>query len=150
MKVKWNKANRALLSKVIREHPERMRSGAVCIYIPVTRTICAKLYMNKTLRDQTYRLQAHAAYFGLGPQVGDRFTYPVLLMNRWDNINVKNRAYGYLSQRAKITGRCTEGDEEYMRLKLAQIGIPHDDLHTYNIGYVEGRMVCIDFDADNL
>lgn len=37
-----------------------------------------------------------------------------------------------------------------MRLKLAQIGIPHDDLHTYNIGYVEGRMVCIDFDADNL
>lgn len=135
------------MNKVIRESPQKMRSGAACIYIPITKTICAKLYTRKVVRDQTYKIQRHAARFGLGPKVGDKFTYPVLLVNRWEEINVSNVVYGFLSQRAKITGRNSEKDGEYMSVRLNSIGICHDDMHTYNLGYIDGRLVCIDFDS---
>jgi len=146
--MKWNKCNKRLLFNSL-ESPRKLRFGASCLYVPLTKTICAKLYNRRQARNRTYDLQQHAAVYDLAPKVGEQFDVSLLFVDRLDEWCVStHRMYGYLSQRARMTGRfISEDDEWYMRESLRDIGINHCDLHSSNVGYINGFMVCIDFDA---
>jgi hypothetical protein len=112
----------------------------------------AKLYSCPRNRLMSSEAQERAAKYGLGPDVYGNF-----------DITINNKEYyGYLSEivevlepelayDGQIMGCFGEiNDEELSKLvrKLRKIGISEcvtSDLHESNVGWKNGRMVCIDF-----
>lgn len=119
-----------------------------------------KVYKEKEIRNLSYNNQKHASFFGLGPKVGD-----------WFDVG-EAEMYCYITEVADCL--CDDGEppqadiffdgekyaeavedveeflypvEELNELcsKLRGIGLKFYDCHLGNVGYLRGKLVCIDF-----
>lgn len=149
---------RALLSPtVLRESP----CGISCIFVKMNDKWGIKLYQSEDVRDRNYYWQMNALELGAGPE----------LRGRIDNVHPEYQ-YGYITEIVEVLGDifpeeffCEhdspfEAEYEFNEMLLQEmdelfeclesIGFNTSDLHLNNIGYKDGRYVCIDFGQDNI
>ena len=91
-----------------------------------------------------FDMQKSAAGFGLAPQVGEKFLVSLRLAPH-NHINL----YGYTTEIADEAGkdisRCS--DEFYaLQREMLNRGFSVEDLYGKNMGRVQDKLVCIDFD----
>lgn len=137
------------VEKMISKSP-RM-NGSFNLFFKLNDKIGVKLCLNKEHRDSNYNLQTKAATFQLGPD-----TYGTI-----DNVVYEGRKYfGYFTEIVQVIeddeyDRLAEegfldfideeeGDELYSQIKEKVFDWP--DYHSGNIGWKNGKLVCIDFD----
>ena len=116
-------------------------TGSVCMFIPFTKNIGAKLYRNEESRRDALVNQMVAHNHGLGPKCGTPFE--IYVFNRlW---------YGYLTE---IVERVQyEGMEKWCEIEDSvsnaydEKGFSFYDWHYTNVGIVNGKYVVIDFDG---
>lgn len=94
-------------------------------------------------RDYNYTIASLAAKHGVGPDVGDKL-----------DIILEGRAVrGFLQRIAEPVGHYLYGEQptvEQLREKrillkrLSELGFGTNDLHSANIGYLDGKMVALD------
>jgi hypothetical protein len=161
--LRWTAKTKQRLVEVIRRGLY-LRSGASCIFIPLNKEAGLKIYKTKGERDRTAKLQAFAAGYGLAPQVGDCFDLECLTINHFEftadgeevlgeeSVQV-NMVYGYVTERARLIRRYKwENMLVWMEIiadELEEIGIVHPDLGPHNMGYINGRLICLDFDSNS-
>ena len=127
-------------------------SGISCEFVRLNEEWGVKCYPMREDRDHTYFCQRLAAESGLAPKVREKFTI------RRDELTL----YGYLTQVIRETvkdrmreagygnirgGRRWVHSAHYHNLytSLASIGFTPMDMHWANVGYLHGKIVCIDF-----
>jgi hypothetical protein len=128
--------------------------GVSCYFVPLDDNWGVKVYESASKRDENICMQARAAEHGLGPEVGESFDLP-------------DGQYCYVTERAELLDFVNEDDahfnyeddeawqhenwDEINELTTAlqrEIGFRFYDVHAANFGYIEGRLVCIDFGYD--
>lgn len=137
--------------------------GAMCKFVSMDNGWGLKLYWSKATAEATYKLQKHAAFFGLAPAIGPH----IFKFN-----SLGKYYYGYYTEQAThdvfdaykaIYGedwfdhkwpkdvRTNNLDFDSIGLpnlsnKLLDIGIKPEDLHCGNCAWLpNGTFVCIDF-----
>ena len=90
-----------------------------------------KLFTSEEDRDYAYAYQKYACSKGFGPKIGEK-------------IQVGSKP-GYLTELANMKRTSTE-DLEKLKKKMKKIHLDFMDNHWGNVGYVRGKLVCIDFD----
>lgn len=135
-----NKQKLKIINALLGE--DKVKSGSVCLFIPLDKSTGIKLYSDKSDRAYSYNRQKKAAEIKIGPEVGDKFELTVPCMATYSLNNTK-KFYGFFTQRAQDVGRLnpTEKLEKGMTL----LGFRTYDLHRQNIGRIGKRVVCIDF-----
>jgi hypothetical protein len=143
--------NAAKLSEVIAESPRK--NGSFNLFFKLSDKIGLKLCPSRRRRDENYSWQNEAFRAGLGPE-----TYGII-----DNVTYEGaRWYGYFTEIAEvIEGYVKKSSDEKndirkkynsgvkkLKEELKRIDFPGSDFHPGNIGWIDGRMVCIDFDTD--
>jgi hypothetical protein len=114
------------------------------------------MFFDRNSMNQSYRGQKLAAKHGLAPKVGEKFVLDVISFERrqdtWGQetdapIPFRRKIYCFFTQTAtKIGKRVGVYKVADLEEAMVDIGIYHDDLHQWNMGYVGKRLVCIDFD----
>jgi hypothetical protein len=133
--------------------------GAACKFVLLNEEWGIKLYNIGYIRDECYEWQKKAAEHGLGPQVGQivnlppgkgSFIYGYItqvaetLCDPWLNNNAKSSAF-WARRRAKEIEIADEMAE--LRLDLMNlINFNFVDDHVGNVGRINGKLVCIDFE----
>jgi len=149
----WPKFSEAGLIKKIRKG--RSRNGVTCTYIKWTKHVGLKVFTSKWARDQCAKLQGIAAENKLGPKVGEKAQFEVLWgeTDDWDSFENApqmrmKKLYCYFTEHADRPRKYqrTGKKRRDLECKLHRVGIDHNDLHTENVGLVNGKLVCIDFD----
>jgi hypothetical protein len=136
--------------------------GAYCTFFKITSKWGIKNYgLYKNNRDECFELQAKAAKYGFGPAVGECF----------DMVIDGQRMYCYTTRVAEPLMRPEDDeinyygqnwDEEYNDVAdiyntqieqlneqmAATIGWRNKDMHLQNWGWLNDRVVCIDFGND--
>lgn len=143
--------NSAKLSKVIAESPRK--NGSFNLFFKLSDKIGLKLCRSKNRRDENYSWQNEAFRARLGPE-----TYGTI-----DNVTYEGaRWHGYFTEIVEVIENfCEKSPEEKndirkkyadgvkkLKIQLKSIDFPGCDFHPGNIGWIDGRMVCIDFDVD--
>jgi len=156
--MKWNSQKKRLLIDSLENSTRKLRIGSRCLYVPLTGDICAKLYKNRMQRNRCVEFQKVAAKNSLAPKVGDVFSIKLFIidhlhenLNSHNMYNVRSRTmYGYLSEKADLRGvRLSKHKARKLENKLLSIGINHYDIRRCNVGYLNGNLVCIDFDSNS-
>jgi hypothetical protein len=161
--LRWTAKTKQRLVEVIRRGLY-LKSGATCIFVPLFRDVGLKIYSDKFTRDHCVKMQGLAAKHKLAPQVGDKFELECLTIDHFvftddgtDMLKEQcvkvNTVYGYVTERARLVRRYSQ---LYMDVwtqiiadELEDLGIVHPDLWVGNVGYIGGRLVCIDFDTNS-
>lgn len=138
---------------------DRLPSGVVSSYLPLPGGMGLKLFPTQELRDFALDKQARAASYKLGPDVGDSFTLSQELANlpvlQWKSpfpnaYPSGPLRYGYLTRSADTQRPVEEDDKRAVidQLKaIPELGAPSDlEEQDENFGYVDGRLVFLDFD----
>lgn len=125
------------------------KNGAFNLFFKLNDKIGIKLSNNKAQRDDNYYRQENAAKFGLGPDV-----YGMI-----DNVNYEGKTYwGYFTEIVdiledynniffKLMRHTFKEDKADLIADLqSKIGFIFTDSHYGNIGFKNGKFVCIDFD----
>jgi hypothetical protein len=143
---------RDLIQSKVPEKIHGSPSGVCCIFVPITDEIGAKTYQNKKDRDGCYNRQKVAAKYGLGPDVYGKFT---LVANEsveyYEGVlEVGENIYGYLTEIVKIDPDSYDYDiaESLQEELLTKISFNFYDVGPNNVGYKNGKMVCVDFGLD--
>lgn len=120
-----------------------------------------KLYHSASSRDRAYSVQTEAAKFQLGPETAGTFDLPKI-------VGADSYRFGYITQLVDELLEDTLEEDYYSDDKLQEefndfddyvddftaelrkelrdsIGFHFYDAHEGNIGYLNGRLVCIDF-----
>lgn len=143
--------------KAFTQTPRKNRkSGVAAEFAKVNKRWGVKCYLYEKIRDKTYRMQEHAAQFGLAPKVGPKF--------KVDDGGLE--MFGYVTECVKClmseTSVAIWADWAYSEKAKYFIGAMADafgltdynwhslrydwDLHRNNVGFMaDGRLVCIDF-----
>jgi hypothetical protein len=64
-------------------------------------------------------------------------------------VTISKRMYGFLTENAFVRNKVEEFKIWCLIEALEAINIHHFDDHTTNVGYIDGRLVCIDFDKNS-
>jgi hypothetical protein len=134
-------------------------SGAQCIFIPITDTIGAKIYIDQKERDYSYEWQNTAYENNLGPETHGKFEFVTEegLYNAEmdDNIPAGSVLYGYLTEIVEIVGNLdidfmewedeNQDDIDDLYEELYQLGFKFVDNHVHNLGFKDGKLIGIDF-----
>lgn len=115
-------------------------SGVSCTYIPLTDNYAVKLYRYSKTNNWCYRLQKLASLFNLAPKVLGKFKLPI----EFHEYDVR---YGHVTEIADTTIKVTYDNIVHLNTLLAKVGISNPDLHYGNVGWMDNRLVCIDFDC---
>lgn len=144
--LQWSDLKKKFLMKMTKQKRMTPKTGVSCVYFPLSKSEGVKFYRTKKTRDRTYLLQQRAAKFGLAPKVGQRFYIDCFSIEPGSFGGVDSRrVYGFLTERAQV--RRGYFNEYHLEEQLKNIGIIHHDLHYENVGRLNGRLVCIDFDS---
>lgn len=148
--MKWNDKSKKLLLDSLENKVCKLKVGSNCTYVPLDKGVCAKLYKNKKQRDRCIKLQDIAATNSLAPKVGDKFSIKLFFINKLNDTITSHNMHGYLSQRVELRGvHLTDGKVTKIKQDLLDIGINHFDIRRDNVGYLNGSLVCIDFDTNS-
>lgn len=134
-------------------------AGAMCIFVPITDSIGAKVYQTEEERDFAYNWQNKASDVNLGPEVHGTFEFVAeesLYNDEMDEaISAGSILYGYLTEIVEIAGNIHEDVDEFedehdeaitdLVRALRKIGFNFIDSHIHNLGFKDGRLICIDF-----
>lgn len=128
------------------------KNGAFNLFFKLNDKIGIKLSNNVEQRDNNYHRQENAAKFGLGPDV-----YGMI-----DNVNYEGETYwGYFTEIVDVLEDFNNIDYDFWKLVkndfeddrenlvsdlMHHIGFNFRDCHYANIGFKNGKFVCIDFD----
>lgn len=157
--MKWNNQTKLAFSKT---RGRKVASGLSCLFIKLSPKIGVKIFWTATERDYAYKAQQFASRYGLGPRVGDKLRistkdkklFIALKSYRnkeepssWWNSRRKTALYGYMTQVASIPKKgLTDVEHEKLCNKLELHGFETCDMHDENVGRINGKAVCIDFD----
>ena len=155
--LKWNKTRREEFIRVIkRDSYKQPKFGVSCIFVKLNKVVGVKVYATARERNRCHKVQTLAATHGAAPAVGDAFEFECCMLDHFvDDEKLGYRAeityrkvFCYLTQVAELHRGKTPSIKNILALeyKLYKAGLVHDDLHRGNIGYVNNKMVCIDFD----
>lgn len=140
--------------KLLQKHKHKSRHGARCAFISINKHEGVKLYRYKTERDFAFRMQQKAAKFKIGPKAIKKIDLPRLLHIDlpWGNTNFK---YGYITQKAQVASPSNYkvlSGSQYVWLcnKMNKHGFRVQDVHANNVGLIDGKPVCIDFDRGTM
>lgn len=122
----------------------KLESGSYNKFMPLTESWGAKLSTSKERIIGNFKRQRRAARYGLGP-----IALCVFRVGEW---------YGYITQTVKPAGKGFWQEQvvnhpEYFRVvkKLHKLTMfKFGDAHGHNFGLINGKVVCIDFDPDNV
>lgn len=151
---KWTPAKKRTLLNRLCSTSVSIPLGIACLFVPLSPKTGAKLYIDKTNRDHSWRLQKKANAYQLGPQTGARFS-----MN-WANIfpfGVGEDAdmeritiYGYLTEVVNTQKKTTKRQRKKLAKQIEAIGLVAHDMHDENVGWVGENLVCIDFGVESI
>lgn len=158
------------LEKKIKEKSKGSPGGIECVFIKINDKWAIKLYSSRELRDSCYYWQKLAAENDLGPDVGEKFDLKDcdIRYTQFDYPNDEDYIpeYGYITEIVEVIAdqsdydcwedwrediRRVEDTKEYqdefefLCSKLEKIDFQTSDLFGGNIGYKNGKMICIDF-----
>lgn len=149
--------------QVVRDKFNTSPRGWESVFIKISDEIGAKIVLHpcgithEQARDYIYNAQKLAAKHGIGPEVHGKF-----------EISIEDKIYyGYLTEiveipeyrlgddyHVKAHDSSIQETEEFAQLQddLDNLGLSgaSNDLYLGNIGYKDGKMICIDFGACNL
>jgi hypothetical protein len=129
--------------------------GVKAVFVTLNEGWGIKMFRNRDDRDKIYNRQKIAASHGLGPITGGKV-----------DLHDGEYQFGYVTEKLEtlITPymgnsdinweEYDEAEEEYedileeMREELDEIGIGFRDNHCGNVGWKDGRLICIDFGED--
>jgi len=151
---------------------ESRESGLRCRFIRINEQWGIKFYRKESMRNKTHDFQKKAAEVGLAPRIGQCFELTIPF-NEDDDEPVE--VYGYVTECISETygdrmayemyscsyDECTDSQQneieesmyrDYAYDKLiagmCHIGITTSDIHIMNVGYLKGKLVCIDFSEE--
>lgn len=156
--MKWNNQTKLAFSKT---RGRKVASGISCLFVRLSPKIGVKIFWTAAERNYAYKAQQFASKYGLGPRVGDKLTisardkklflalkdyrHKTEPTNWWNGR--KATLYGYITQVASIPQKgLTDKEHEKLCHKLELHGFATCDMHEYNVGRINGKAVCIDFD----
>ena len=126
-------------------------AGGACMYFRLNRHAGVKLYRDKEARNYAVQMQDKAHGLGLGPEVGSlfEFHFPDMLDGTWATDVKRRKMYGYVTQNASVKIGHASDREEMDRFceEMEAAGFSAWDLAWINIGRINGKLVCIDFDV---
>lgn len=147
--------NMEKLSFTVKEYNNAF-GGTECKFIRINNRKAVKVFTNytKTQVQNIYENQAKAYYYGIGPKVYEVACVKIGNMNYWGyiteivktmpkNISENNTVYVLKELTNK---QCKE--LKNLKSKMQKLGfnkIILKDLHSANIGFRKGKMICIDF-----
>lgn len=127
-------------------------------FLPITPTLGVKLFFSKGDRDDAYHRQLKAYKAGLAPKIFNKGMFHDVEATH----SLHSKYWYYITELAYVIPNIDDNrylgyGEKYMNLKtypgirilaykLRKIGLDPRDLHLGNIGYINRRLVCIDFD----
>jgi len=130
--------------------------GVSSVYVRLDGGWGLKLFYDEDDRNFAYNLQSQAAKYGLGPEVGEKIDLSVDCV----------RPYGYVTEHVRVLPHKLPTDNSYSminrnynfqenRLKLLVslndiFGADFGDLHPFNIGWKNGKYICIDFGIEGV
>lgn len=152
----WNSAKERILEEVCNSDAQ-FGEGYASIFVPLNEHCGVKLFPKHKWRDFAVEKQRAVASYALGPAVGDVFEVPESLRNharlQWEGYGEKDsHCFGYVTQRADTSRSPTEDE---MKVVIADLiskpdlkAPPADDFedNPANFGYLDGRLVFLDFD----
>lgn len=139
---------------------QNSKPGLYCHFVPLNEKIGIKLYPEKKWRDIAYKNQKNAAKLGLGPNVYTTkslfvdgkyyFGYLTEIVELYDKKFYRNgeENHEYLSSnefvdvKDKYPGKYKNLENHLKKLGMDDIA---EDLHNGNLGWKNGKLICIDF-----
>jgi hypothetical protein len=135
------------------EQIEGSPRGIASVYVRLDKNWGLKLFWYEEDRDYAFDLQSQAADHGLGPKVGEIV-----------NLTVDcERPYGYITENVKVLSQseinayAVSKNRNFLRERkelygdlMNFLGLSFNDLHIRNVGWKNGRYVCIDFGKEGI
>lgn len=121
-------------------------SGVNCIFIPLTKRIGIKVYLNRINATLALKRQAIAFRNGIAPEYGQMFYIvhnALKLFCHFTEVATLIHDDVRLGADGFPVGK--EYDELREKIKVFKFPWVAEDMHRFNIGRVANRMVCIDF-----
>lgn len=145
------------IAKVVNEKVHGSPHGICAVFVALNDRWGIKMFDYEYKRDEVYGRQKSAAKHGLGPDVGGKI-----------DLHDGDYNYGYITEKVETlidtsTSMMSDNfdwdeydkakdeyEDELGRLKeeLEEIGLTFEDNHPANVGWKNGRLVCIDFGED--
>lgn len=132
--------------ELLEKHKDESQYGYSCMYIPLDKNFGVKMFRTRDERDAARKYQKLGHKHGIGPAVyqnvrvyhGITSKYTVRKIYKW----------GYVTQVAAICSAIDENSHEYIELveKIRELDLSAGDLHSSNVGRINRKLVCIDFD----
>lgn len=144
------------LEQAIEKNFNKIYSGAGCVFVPITKTIGAKLYPTLRERDFAYRNQNRALKLKIAPKTYGTFKLP--RPSNWDILEYeiycekpfKKTVYGYLTEIVKVSNIVNWNDPARLELEETvseKLGFRTGDLIGANLGWKKNKLIMIDFDS---
>ena len=142
------------------------KSGACCVFHPLTAEYGAKMYFDVETRDVCFSRQEFAAQHDLAPKVGQKFEFSRLRKNtvynyetqKYDYLYEIVKVYGFITEIVLINGEIytdhpsgyreylnTYDNLQYLKDELTAIGMFPHDMHADNYGWTASGIVATDF-----
>ena len=155
--------------KILRDEPSdsiKWKPGSCCKYIQVDNEWGVKVYKIPSIREYTWNIQ-NIAYENKRWQKSYKtksFNHVIIKTTEIalsEECNIKlapkpgkwidiEGGYGYLTQSAETNVEASKDDINHLRESMESIGLYGDsvDIEKFgNYGYIDGNLVCVDFDA---
>lgn len=152
-KIKWPKFSETEFRQLLKRR--KVSGGASAAYIKWNNRVGLKLFADVRNRNSSVRRQRKAAKHGLAPRVGDLISIETFHFQSASASSYSNdycsikviQLFGFFTEHASGVGNY-HADSAVAELEenLRKIRINHPDLHDYNVGWINRKLVCIDFD----
>jgi len=145
------------IRKLILANFNQFKAGVESYFVPLDKKCGAKLFHTQDQLEYAYNLQKLFCQHGLGPQTGDQFEIPGLIIMEVKNgngfiVSLKEyktaKIYGYLTQTTNPPSFFSDRFYDRMNTlcrKIRTLGYDPNGLHEYDVGYINNKLVVVDF-----
>lgn len=127
--------------------------GCSCIFLPISKKIGSKLYLEKGNRDLAHKRQSTAEEYCIAPRTGEKFCVNTVCISIEPGCKIpildnacKKTFYGYLTEIAEPVYKYNKYEMNELISILEKLDLGTDDLRMCNLGRICGQLVLIDFD----
>lgn len=145
------------ISKYIKKFG-KPKSGCECMFFRISKTRGIKIFPNKKNAEFSYRNQNKAAKYEIAPKVFSKVKKCAMKDMKKHCIYAgeimfhRNYGYFYKTEFAKGVGswKCICADKDFLCEMMKKLNLLSGDLHKDNLGFIRGKLVCIDFGKESL